>query len=277
MHKRFLLLLLPALMLVGCGDKPKDISDLKDATPADSMMYYFGAMQANSFWQDAESDTTLRSEEARREFIEGFRAAMKMDKDDSSYNKGLQLGLRLALRLREFENRYGVKFSEEILASSLENFLRSDSLVNIADAQRGFYKIKDRLDLATANKEIEGAKGNLAQESKSRGFTMVSDTLYGKDITPPGPGPKIKEGDRVAVEVTASTLDGKEIVARQFPDSLTIGSGRVPRIVGLGIQTMTPGQTRTFMTTPRTLFGKRYALYNLPSEQPVIFTVKVVE
>ena len=103
---------------------------------------------------------------------------------------------------------------------------------------------------------------------------MINDTLYAKPATPATNGPLFKVGERLAVDVSASTLEGREIVARQFPDSITLGEGRVPNVVREGILTMTSGQTRTFMTTPRTLFGKRYKAYSLPSDEPVIFTVK---
>ena len=206
--------------------------------------------------------------------MNGFRAAARLDEDNAAYNKGLQLGLRLAIRLREFSKRYGMDFSSEILAASLQNALKADMRDSIVEAQKGFYLIKDRLDLQTAQKETSIAKENLAQMASARGFVMVSDTLYALDVTPSQGNVRFKDGDRVAVEVSASTLDGKEIVARQFPDSLTIGEGRVPRVVCLGIHTMTNGQTRSFMTTPRTLFGKRYATYHLPYDEPVIFTVK---
>lgn len=285
MHKRLLLLLLPALILVACGKKGvssmkeisslSDFSDYEDLTAADTMMYYFGQMQAVNFWQDAESDTMLRSEAARKAFMEGFRAAMAIDTDDSAYNKGLQLGLRLALRLREFNQRYGTDFSEEVLAASLQNFLKNNNVVDsLAEAQKGFYAIKDRFEYNTAKKEVENAKGMLAKYGKEKGFKMISDTLYGVDLTP-GSGSLIREGDRIAVEVSVSTLTGKEVVTRQFPDSITLGEGRVPPVVREAIYTMKNGQTCQFMTTPRTLLGKRYNnVYHLPSDEPLIFTVK---
>lgn len=271
---KYLLITLGALLLVGCSRSPKDISELKDATPADSMMYYFGEMQASYYWQDAETDTTLRTEEARRQFMEGFRAAMKMDDDNAAYNKGLQLGMRLAIRLREFDKRFGEDFSEEVLAAAFEYALQSDTSVDIVEAQRGYYRIKDAMEMKAASRERGDALKMLSQKGRSRGFEMVSDTLYALDVTPPTTGPRFKEGDRISVKVTASTLDGKEIVTRQFPDSLTLGEGRIPLIVRYAIYTMTDGQTRQFMTTPRTLFGKRYSAYKLPSDEPVIFTVK---
>lgn len=286
MHKRFLLLPLVGILLVGCGNdndyKFDEISNLDEISakkevvmPADSMMFYFGAMQAHNYLQDATSDTMLMDEDAREEFLRGFRAALALDDEASSYNRGLQLGLRLALRLNEFKERYGEDFSGDILAASMQHFLNNPDEVDILSSQKGFYNIKDRLETKAAQKDVESAKSNLAKYGKEMGFSMVSDTLYAKDVTPKGDGPTFKDGDRVAVEVTASTLDGEEIVTRQFPDSITIGEGRVPRVVCLGIHTMTDGQTRQFMTTPRTLMGKRLRIYNLDPETPVIFTVKV--
>ena len=277
MHIKKLLVSIIAIIAVGvtgCDRKPKDISDLKNATPADSMMYYFGEMQAYNFWQDAQTDTTLRSDKARREFMKGVRTAMKMDEDDAAYNKGLQLGLRLAVRLREFQSRYGCEFSEEIFTAALENAIFNDTSYNIADAQKEYYKIKDRLEIDAASMELGEAKKMLLERARENDFEMVSDTLFAKDVTPTTTDEHFKEGDRVAVKVTVSTLDGKEIVTRQFPDSVTLGEGRIPLIVRYALYTMTDGQTRQFMTTPRTLFGKRYAAYKLPYDVPVIFTVK---
>ena len=276
--KKHLLLLLPlSILLLACSKErnPKSLAEIKDPTSADSMMYFLGEMNAAAYWQDADADTTLRTQEARDEFIEGFKDAIKLDKESEAYNKGLQLGLRLGVRLRELHNRYGIDFPKDILAAGLKNSLQEDNRSKVAETQAEYYKIKDRLELEAGARELEVASRKLAKEGHDRGFEMVSDTLYAIDVTPAGPGPKFKDGDRVAVYVSASTLDGNEIVARQFPDSITIGAGRVPRIVCLGLHTMTNGQTRTFMTTPRTLFGKRYATYHLPYDEPVLFTVKV--
>lgn len=237
------------------------------------MMYYFGIMQANNYWQDAENDTILRTEEGRSEFLRGFRKAMTMESDNDSYNKGLQLGLRLAIRLREFEKMYGVKFPEDILADSFEEHLKSDSSFNISEAQKSYYKIKDLLDLKKGIKETDKAKKVLAEKAKAEGYVMVNDTLYAKDITPSAGGAKFKDGDHIAIQLNSATLDGREL-GRQFPDSITIGEGRVPRIVCLATHTMTSGQTRMFMTIPKALFGNSFARYQLEADEPVVFTVK---
>lgn len=261
---------------MACGrQKPGSLSEIDNATPADSMMYFLGEMVASQYWQDAESDTTLRTEEARREFLNGVRAVVEPGEKSSAYYRGVEYGLNLARNLRKYHKRYDMEYPREIALSAIENGLKGDNRDSILETQKGFYQIKDLMEYDAATRELREAKVALANAARERGFEMVSDTLYALDVTGTGKGRKYRDGDRVAVEVTASTLDGREIVARQFPDSLTIGAGRVPRVVCLGIHTMTDGQTRKFMTTPRTLFGKRYRTYHLPYEEPVIFTVKV--
>lgn len=274
MHRTLSLFLLLTLIIsvASCSGSGSGSSSDNSESP-DSMMYYFGIMQANNFRQDAENDTILLTPEGRKQFLEGFKAAMKMESDDDSYNKGLQLGLRLAIRLREFEEMYGVKFPESELIKTFEANIKSDSPIDISSAQRGYYAIKDRLDLKKSNRESASAKKELSKQAKQEGYTMVSDTLFAKDVTASGGGLKFKDGDRIAIQVNAATLDGREL-GRQFPDSITIGEGRVPRIICLATHTMTSGQTRTFMTTPKTLFGNQYANYQLRSDEPIVFTIK---
>ena len=276
MHKNLILITLGGLlMLTGCNKSPKSISDLKGSETQDSMMYYFGEMNANNYWQDAETDTTLRSEESRKEFIDGFRAGIAMDRGNAAYNKGLQLGVRLGIRVREFEDRYGVKLPEEILAAALENCLNNGpESFNVAEAQKGFYAIKDRYEFDATEKDIKAATGNLEKVAKEMGFTKLSDTLYVKVVSP-GNGPKFKLGDRIPLEATASTLNGNDLVTKQFPDSVTLGEGRLRPVVREAVLSMKDGSTCQFMTTPRTLLGKRmHTVYKLPADEPVIFTVK---
>lgn len=274
--KLFIPAVLCVLLLGACGKQtPSNISELKDPTPADSMMYYLGEMVAAAYWQDAETDTLLRTEKARKEFLEGVKAVLDLKEHERPFYRGLDYGVELAKNIRKYHKRYDTDFSGDIAYAALCNGLKVDHRDSVFASQKGFYKIKDLMELKSARRELEVSKELLAEEAAKEGFEIVSDTLFAKDVTPAGKGRKFRDGDRVAVEVTAYTLDGKEIVARQFPDSITLGAGNVPRIVALGIHTMTDGQTRTFMTTPRTLFGKRYRIYHLPYDQPVIFTVKV--
>lgn len=276
MHKILSLLAMGALLVLsGCKNSPKSISDLKGEEAEDSMMYFFGEMNANNYWQDAESDTTLRSEEARKEFMEGLRDGLDMDRSSAAYNKGLQLGVRLGIRVREFEDRYGVKLPKNVLADAMDNCLNdAPENINIAEAQKGFYAIKDRYEFNATEKDIQAATGNLEEMAEKMGFSKLSDTLYVKVVIP-GRGPKFKLGDRIPLEATASTLNGQDLVTKQFPDSVTLGEGRLRPVVSVAVLTMNDGEICQFMTTPRTLLGKRmHTVYKLPADQPVIFTVK---
>ena len=276
MHKYLLLAALGGLFIfTGCKNSPKSISDLKGTTAEDSMMYYFGEMQANNYWQDAETDTLLRLEDARRDFMNGLRAGLDMDKDNEAYNKGLQLGVRLGIRIHEFEERYGVSLPKDIMVAAMANCLdEGNESFNIAEAQKGFYAIKDRYEFEASKKDINAAADNLVKSAKEQGFSRINDTLYVKTITP-GNGRRFKLGDRLPVEVTASKLNGQELVTKQFPDSVTLGEGRLRPVITQAVLTMNDGQTCQFMTTPRTLLGKRlHTVYKLPADQPLIFTVK---
>lgn len=266
------LLLLPLLACVSCG-KSKDANDLTDASPADSLMYYFGEMQAYNYFHDAQADTILKSDEAKKAFMEGFRKGLDSEKDDPAYNKGIQEGLRLAIRLKELQKAYGMEFPESMLADAFELYLNDEDGIQIADAQKEYYKIKDRLDIEKGLREDDSSRKALAKAAEKEHFIMISDTLYGKDVTAATPGPKFRDGDKVEISLTAATLNGSPL-GKQFPPKIEIGAGRVPRVVCLAICTMTNGQTRTFMTTPQALFGKQYERYHLTATDPVIFTIK---
>lgn len=269
----FAFLLLIGALTFSCGNKPQEISEMKNASEADSLMYYFGLMQAKNYWLDAMTDTLLKTEEGRREFVKGFRDGLKYDKDDYCYNKGLKEGVRLAIRLRELEKAYGISFPEEMLANSVELAMQSKDSFDVADAQMNFYKIKDRLDLQRGVREGETARKMLAEAATRQNYSMLSDSLYGRDVTPGGAGPKFKEGDQAEIYLTTAKLDGTPI-GKQFPPKVKIGKGRVANVICLALLTMTDGQTRSFITTPQAFFGKNYDRYRVNSDEVVQFTIQ---
>lgn len=260
-------------LLASCGSKSGDISEMKDATPADSMMYYFGMMQANNYLHDGESDTLFLTEKGKEAFMKGFRKGLNSDKDDPCFNKGYQEGLRLAIRLREFEQQYGTTFPKDMLADAMEAAIQSKEDIDVAAAQKAYYKIKDRLDVDKVGREKPASEEALAKAAKKLEMTMVSDSLYAKDITAPGKGPKFKDGDKIDLQLNAATLNGQEL-GRQFPSQIVLGEGRVPAVVRLAIYTMTDGQTRTFLSTPQAMFGHGFEKYHLTPSDPVVFTIK---
>lgn len=270
--QRFSLFALLALLLFSCGGKPEKITDIPNATAEDSLMFYYGQMNANNYWYDAQSDTILKTEEGRKEFIEGFVAGLQNGKSSEPYNKGLRLGARLASRIYDFEKAYNLNLPQDVLIASIEAALKNDSSVDIVDAQTNFYKIKDRFELDKGVRETGLSKKALEKAATNGGMEMISDTLYSK-VVARGTGPKFKEGDKVEIEVTASTVEGT-VIAKQFPPKIQVGEGRVRPIIRLAVQNMSDGETRLFMTTPKALLGREFERYFISAQDPVYFTVK---
>lgn len=62
-------------LLASCGpDKGRDISEFRNASTGDSLMYYYTQMRAYEYWREADSDTSMRNPEQRRRFLDGLKA-----------------------------------------------------------------------------------------------------------------------------------------------------------------------------------------------------------
>lgn len=265
-----------ALLLVGfvsCNRAPKSLAEMPDPTAGDSLMYYLGQMQADEFWRQTETDSTLAEASARAEFLKGVRAGMKAADGNDAYNRGLFLGVQLAMNSKEYKEAYEITLDEKLLLAGLEGGLESDTAVNIADAHAGFYKVVDRLNAVKEERDTSKARAALASAASKKGMKKEQEDLYAVDVTP-ARGVKLKEGDRVTLNITAATLSG-HMAGGHFPNVTTLGEGRLPDVIRQAVYTMTPGQTRQFMTTPMAIFGRRYVRMNLSPDEPVIFTVNV--
>lgn len=77
-------------LLASCGpDKGRDISEFRNASTGDSLMYYYTQMRAYEYWREADSDTSMRNPEQRRRFLDGLKAGMdaiKKSSNDANYN-----------------------------------------------------------------------------------------------------------------------------------------------------------------------------------------------
>ena len=99
-----------ALALSSCSGGGSSTADnLKDAAPGDSLLYYFGQIQAAEYWRQAESDTTLRDEKSREDFMRGVKAGMDAVRSEDAYNQGVYLGVQMAMQIKESEEAYGIR------------------------------------------------------------------------------------------------------------------------------------------------------------------------
>lgn len=278
--KRILTFAAASLLLISMGacsgnssssKSSRSLSDFKNVSLADSMIWAYGQLRAVDYWDYARQDTTKRTEESRKNYMRGIRAGLDAVRaNDDAYNQGLYVGVQLAMNLIDFEEEFGRKISRQVLITAIEEGLANDTAVDASLANSEFRNAMEKL--TSQKEEADKAKGisaltNLAKEKK---LTKVSDLLYAGEVKGT-PGQQIKEGETILITVDIETLDGVMIDQRAKPD-FVVGEG-FPGAITDGLLAMRLGETKTYYTLPPEIFGRYYTRYNLKGDQPVKITI----
>ena len=264
--------------LASCGgnaekkEEVRPLSEYKNVSAADSLIYYFGQLRAVDYWQQAVGDTMLRSRESRDEYMRGLRAGIEAAKENDAYNQGLYVGIQLAMNMKEFSEEFDCgQFNRKILVNAIADGLQNDSVVDAPEASKMFREVLASFEAKKEAKDMEASHEALAGEAKSQKWTRVSDDLYaGKGEG--GSGVLLKSGDTADIEVVISTLDGKEIDRRE---SETGKIGEIfPGPITQALLAMSLGETKNFYTTPPALLGRYYPRYNLKPAEIIVIKIK---
>lgn len=258
-----------AMILMSCGnDQGKQLSDYPEATTGDSLLYYYMQMRAYEYWNDAETDTMLRQAEQRRIFLEGVEKGINIVGNNPVYNKGLRLGVRLAIRLREFEDKYGVDLNDEIMINSLRNGLRDGNQDISLESQKDFYRLLDKMKADIKLKEDSLGKAELIKIAKQQGMSKLSDNLWYKSIRK-GDGPMVTDGDIIEVSADYLRANGENL-GLPSPITVAVGQDGVPMVMDRAYHQLNHGAVARFATTARMLFGSRTAMMGLADSDVVI-------
>ncbi|MCM1377960.1 MAG: hypothetical protein NC097_08195 [Clostridium sp.] len=267
-------LALPTLLLSACGGETTSLSDVKDATKGDSIAFYYGRSKGFDFWNEAENDTTLRGEDARKEFLKGVKDGMDAVKDNAAYNYGLMIGMGVAQDIIDLHKTYpGVEMPRDLFLSSLKGALKNDSVVDGVQTKADLYKIMDQMARQKELEDTKAAQASLASTAKQLSMTKINDYLYGKIITN-GDGQVLKDGDKVSLDITAATVDGQPI-GMQFPREIVVGRNLSSPLISQALRTMKVGQTSQFIASPIQLMPRRYRAGEYKGTDLVKFTIKV--
>lgn len=275
--KKFIPALALPFLLISCGGNNdttvKQLSDFKEASTADSLMYYVGQQRAAEYWREANNDTTLKSRESRDEFMRGVRAGLDAVRDNDAYNQGVFVGIQLAMNLKEIQKGYDIKPDRKIMLDAMADGLKNDSVVNIGDANKGFQNVMEGLNRKKEEADKEFGRQALASEAKALKMTEVNKDLYASSPTLPGYGPQIKVGDNVAVVMTVSVVGG-EIIDERAHHSFPVGSS-LPGPVTEALLSMKLGEKRDFLTTAPALMGRFYLRRGLEPGDLLKLEIKV--
>lgn len=265
------------LMLASCqggaSSEGAALGDLKNATAADSLIYYFGQMRGVDFHRQAERDTTLDTPQAKKAYIQGVQAGMNAVKaNDEAYNQGLFLGMQMAMNLQQFKDDYGIDLNKRIFMSSLSEAVNADSLANQQEMQREFYKIIGKFNEEKETREKAAAGESLTKEAQNLKLAKLSDEVYG-EVTVKNDSVQLKTGDNVDIDVKVAKINGAEINA-PLPKKGKIGARNIAAPLNDMLTALKSGETGSFITSARALFGPRVSQLNLEPAEVVRVTLK---
>lgn len=275
MKKTVYTILASALLLTSCGpDKGRELSDMSDPTTADSLLYYYAQLRAHEYWDEAENDTSLRSEEARRQFLDGLRTGMEAIKSsgkDDVYNEGVRLGIRMATNMQNLANLYGLDLDKEVMLESFENGLASQKEFPVTDYQNEFYRLLGVLKKQEIKREKEQSHVTLIEEARKRHMSKIADNLYYAVIRK-GSGPYAHNGDALYVSIIYQRADGEDL-GMPSPEMVTIGAPGVPFVLNEAYSRLTEGSTIAFATTAEAVFGSRTEIMGLRQSDVIVITI----
>lgn len=264
------------MTLAACGDRKSiDITQYKNPSSADSMLFYFVQLRAHEYWEKAAKDTMMRSKEAREKFLEGFDEGFSLVNDDPDYNRGVELGVRMATNFKNFEKLYSVKFNTDLVLPSFRYGLQDGMDIPELNYQEKFYDLLNRMKNEQRTRDHAKAKLSLIEEARHQQMTKISENLYYR-VLKNGEGPYLKEGNSAYVVVNYERADGQDIGVPS-PGLITVGSNGMPEVSVEAYTRLNKGAVALFATTAEALFGTRTYIMGMKPEDVLLITVTLNE
>lgn len=257
----------------GASSDTSSLGELKNASAADSLIYYFGQMRGAEFHRQAERDTTLDNAQAKKAYIQGVQAGINAAKaNNEAYNQGLFLGMQMAMNLQQFKDDYGVELNKRIFMSSISEAVNADSLADTQEMQREFYKIIGKFNEEKEAREKAAAAESLTKEAQNLKLPKISDDVYG-EVTVKTDSAQIKTGDNVDFDAKVTKINGQDLNA-PLPKKGKVGARNLAAPLNDMLASLKGGETGRFITSARALFGPRVTQMGLEPADVVIVTLK---
>lgn len=262
-----------ALSLAACGeDAGKPISDLKDPSTTDSLLYYYAQLRAYQYWQEAVKDTNMRHLEERQEFLNGVEAGLKAAYDNNEYyNVGLRLGMRMAANVDKFEKRFDVILNPEIIMQSLRYGLDDRNEIDYAYCQSQFYRLVDEISTAQMAKNEEKVHRALIETARTNHLMKINHDLYYR-IERKGSGPNAVRGDVVRVSVSYTRPDGSDL-GMPGPKQVYVGAPGVAPVMSEAYSRLNKGAVGIFATSADDIFRSRASVLGFDPSEVIIVKI----
>lgn len=275
MKIKYILPALGMMALFASCDQNKGTSSMPaDATAADSLAFYLGQYNGEKYRNAAQYDTIFNTPEAKKAFLEGVSAALNLPRQDQeAFNQGLSMGFNVAMKLNSFEKTYSTPVNKQLFLQSLTAVLMNDSVsVSVPKVETEMQKIITTFQQQKDEADHQKAKESLSAEAAGKDLPKITDDLYGK-ITLKNDSAKIKEGDLVNIQLTATNMQG-EPVNVPFPKVGRVGARNVNKVLSDALCHLKSGEEGEFLTSVNALLGPRAEQYRLEPSDIIKFQLK---
>lgn len=170
------------LLVSACGgsdskeSNPTDAAPAAPTDPADSLAYYYGALQGMTYNLNRPEDDEYQAdyEFDNEQFMEGVKAVLERDTTDLSYHVGIENGIRYGLDLNG-KNSLGLPADRGLW---IENFRRAvlEGPIPEDEVQRAEAS-NDRLITVANNVILERLREKRRQQMKARRDSLMSDSV----------------------------------------------------------------------------------------------------
>lgn len=262
------------LLLGACSHPPRSLAEIEDADTGDSLLYYYGQMRANEYWQRAMRDTSLRSEKERQRYLDGIRDGLRAVRDDGEiYNDGLRAGVRMGINLRQFSDIYGLDFDEDVLFEAIEKGLDGYDDIPELEYQQKFDNIVAELRQVKKEENKKISRVSLIEVAREKNMTKVYDDLYYR-VERQGSGETGKEGMHISPTIDFYDMDG-HMIDVPTPEQMVIGATTTPKPITEAFKRLNKGTEAVFATSARAVFKSRAINMGLQPTDVIIMHIIV--
>lgn len=260
--------------LISCGEMHhgKSLEDMPDATQGDSLLYYYGQVQAANYWREAESDTSMNSPKAREEYLRGLHTALKLIGENKHFNAGVLAGVELGIKIRSFVSNYDVQLHPEVLYQSISYGMESAPNAGDDTFSEDYYHLLARIQSSTAKADKEKADKALKAAARRMNMIPVNTSLYQR-VDKQGGKQRLLQDMAIEARITFS-CNGSTIPV-PIPAEVKVGAYYNNPVLNQALFAMNEGEECTFLTTAVALFGNRTLQMHLDPEDIVTIHIQL--
>lgn len=188
---------------------PKQPEPVKLNNSMDSLSYYLGKANGIMYHKNIKESADSAKFKSS-EFLKGLGTIMETDTANTSFMKGIEVGLGIKKLQEDFKKQFGSELNPKVAISAFSEALVGDIAPEVASASQDSVQkmIKKLMDQKVAKYEQEG-KDYVDKLMKADSAYKITPSGLVYKVIKAGTGVLFNPTDRILVDYTGSLLDGR--------------------------------------------------------------------